>query len=80
MKRLSSPKPVGKKRLSPSVDLDELFSGGTFQLDKGEDFGCSASSAAQVIREEFRQRYGRLSIKESTDKQTITVTIVPGRL
>ena len=35
MKRLSSPQTgERKKRPSPSVDLDELFSGGTFQLDK----------------------------------------------
>lgn len=81
MKRINTQKttPNSRAKLGPSVDLDEIFTGGTFQLDKGDDFECAASTAAQLIRNAYRQRFGHLKIKETPDKTALIIEFVPGR-
>jgi len=77
MKAVSS-KTKSKVTLHDSVDLDDLFDGRTWELGKGEDFDCSASSAAALVRSAFRERYGHLVIREVKENNTITVTATPG--
>lgn len=71
-------KSKSKVSLSDSVDLDDLFDGQTWELAKGDDFDCSTSSAAALVRAAFRERYGHLVIRESKERSTITVTATNG--
>lgn len=77
MKKITE-KNQSRVRLSDDVDFDDLFDGETYLLAKGEDFDCSPSSAATVVRNEFRRRYGLITIKYAED--TITVTVDRGEL
>ena len=67
-----------RMRLTDSVDVDDLFDGRTWELGKGEDFDCSTSSAAALVRAAFRERYGQLIIRQTAENNTIQVTAVPG--
>ena len=67
-----------KTSLSESVDLDDLFDGRTWELTRGEDFDCSASSAATLVRGAFRERDGYLVVREDKGTNTITVTATAG--
>lgn len=78
MKAISSKTDTTKVRLDASVDMDDLFDGRTWELTKGDDFGCSASSAATLVRNAFRERYGLVRITEDKATNSIRVTAIPG--
>lgn len=80
MKPISNKPDTTKVRLDPSVNLDDLFDGRTWELTRGEDFTCSASSAANLVRQAFRERYGLIRITEDKEAGSIRVTVIPGRL
>lgn len=78
MKRVNSSGSRSRVQLSPDVDFDDLFNGDTWELNKGEDFDCSTSSAANLVRSAFRERYGVIVIRENKDNNTIQVMATQG--
>lgn len=74
MKKVNSNGRSTKVRLADDVDFADLFDGDTWQLTKGEDFECSPSSAATIVRNEFRARYGHLRVRETKDGIEVTAT------
>ncbi len=74
MKKVTGNGRSTKVRLSDSVDFADLFDGDTWLLSKGEDFECSPSSAATIVRNEFRARYGQLRVRETKDGIEVTAT------
>ena len=72
MKRVPRP-----SKLRPTVDLIDAFrssdDAAAVILTRGEDFDCAASTAAQVVREEWRRHYGDLTVTNTDDQVMIVV-------
>ncbi len=80
MKLINKQGKVVAPTLGESVDLDALFDGSTYELAKGEDFACAPSTAAQLVRDEYRKRYGRLVVRVIESTGAVEVTATPGAL
>jgi transcriptional regulator CtsR len=74
-------KPNPKKARDLKVErklIEEMFAAGgpaEWELSLGEDFQCSPSSAADVIRKAFRAEFGYCVV--TTTGSTVRVRIVP---
>jgi len=74
MKRVTQ-KNSARSALSDNVDFDDLFDGETYLLNSQDgDFNCAPSTAATLIRDEFRRRYGHLTVRADGADVTVTVT------
>ncbi len=80
MKLISKQGKAVAPTLGDGVDLDVLFDGSTYELVKGDDFACAPSTAAQLVRDEFRKRYGRVVVRVIESTGAVEVTATPGAL
>lgn len=79
MKKIEKPS-VARRRKGLHLterEMDEVFSGGTFELEVGRDFDGAASTAAQHLRDEWRRRYGQIEITPDGKSGVVMVTVTP---
>lgn len=77
MKRLeqtSTPRRRKGLRLTDR-ELDEVFGGGRYELEADRDYVGSTSTAANQLRELWRERRGQLRITEDSKNGVITVEV-----